>query len=868
MKHVGALGKEMAEEAAASSKRMAEQVGNAHAAMARDIERAQQSAEKEVARAQATMRTEFKITDRAVADLARGQQRAASQVERAQAGMASGSERHFGRMADAAKNAAGIMGTALAGITVATGKAAAHDAYTLDVAMTRLKALAGNVTPDQADRLQKQAEGSPFIGAPAEVAAGYTAAVQSGITSPDAMIASVEAAKAFQIAAGRSTGELPGLAEAEKMILEHAQMLGDITDEMGRRITPKQATPGQLTRAELSAAGRLETFAQAGGGDSNKAYEFNKFAAPSALAARVPVADLLKMGAQLGRNGIQGSLAGVAMRSITGSLLAPTAKARTQFRELGIDYSKFVDVDASRMDDAKIANAMELRAGPLNARTRSRLAADLDAFKRTHDLTTYQDSAARDLQASGSRNMRNPVSAQTLARDASTGFVTKLDVEGMLAALKAAGASIGAYNQIFGSRQGGNAALIDPAAIAAPDGIRSIIRQREPEAMGAAIIEEQRRSYSATMDAGGNAVTGTLTSLFEPWKAPIADVTRQFIGLSAAIRGLSDPQKAAIGGAGLGVALSGGVLSLRWLLGLVNGKPSGMPRPGEVPPAMETGAAVAKPTAAETIRANAEAEWRAVTGEKAITSGTSAGRAMPVTQTTEEAGTAIGRVAGKVMGETFIERFAGSGAARMLAAAARGLGVLNPIVDVGTAGYMGYEAGTDPRYKDTAWLNAENERRAKAGVAQFAPLEPVDGIPLPPGAPTVREQEQANRVATVAKLASDAKQAATLAATAATEQESGNAGAGGSTVRMPVLGEFLVPPAGKSGQVLAVPAAAPPPVRVEGEAEVRQMIDVRLTGSDVFADAISRRIENRVTVNLGSGMTGGQGLQPQPAFAR
>ena len=76
-----------------------------------------------------------------------------------------------------------------------------------------------------------------------------------------------------------------------------------------------------------------------------------------------------------------------------------------------------------------------------------------------------------------------------------------------------------------------------------------------------------------------------------------------------------------------------------------------------------------------------------------------------------------------------------------------------------------------------------------------------------------------------------------------------------------------MPPAGTRAALERAPAPTrePQPVRVEVEAVVQQKLDVRMTGSDVFAEAIMRKVEGRITVNLGQAMAGGQGLQPTGA---
>ena len=89
---------------------------------------------------------------------------------------------------------------------------------------------------------------------------------------------------------------------------------------------------------------------------------FYKFGGAAAHAAGMSIETMSALGAMMRRGGIPGDEAGVAVRSISGSLVSPTTKGMIALNAMGIDFSKFADMSKT-MKSWKSGDRDQARAG-------------------------------------------------------------------------------------------------------------------------------------------------------------------------------------------------------------------------------------------------------------------------------------------------------------------------------------------------------------------------------------------------------------------------------------------------------------------------------------------------------------------------
>ena len=805
----------------------------------------------------------------------------AGDAARAQEEMARKSETTFSRMKKAAKEA-------FSGMSLIAGVEAGHMirematvGYEMDKVMTRWQAL-GRYSAEQRADMQKFADvGNPYVGkTPGEAGEAVASAMQAGIHDPEKQKTFAENARGYASAAKI------GIGEAVTELADHIMMIADVKRPDGTRSTFEEMSPETMKEAELRAAGRMEIFARNSNQTSGQVYNLMRTAGPAATSMGVSFEDLEVMGAQLATAGIKDAEAGTAIKTLLSRSAVPTAAGRAAVTELGMKMSDYQHFNPDRVADVDLDKMFEMRVGKLSDATKKRINAIADKFRQDQNPDDYQRDMSDALHDGGSKSMKNRVAANNLARDSLVPFMGTMDIAkfvGDLMAKVGRDGAIGVLTELYGKNQAGRLVNIDPKAADEKSGIRDRIRaDGDPVAYEAKIITDLQNSYSGAIDGATHAFKGSLDQLYLVLEPTIVKLAHAATTVAEAIGDMSSPFKLATDAA---LALAAGFAAVktamitRDIVKAVTGHSDGKSVPADADITVPKSVVAPEPAVATKTLAQIQAEadkaalatkpqfgplTEAQAASQASTAEKAASLAIPSPdkpqfgpytseQLAQQAGLSVRDWERQQIAAERAAEEAKAAAAKAPAVPAKppvpageAVPVKAPTVDAPAPGVLarltrvlgpvfefleksnnfsiGFGAAFDPELK--AKIDAIHEKYRDAERGAVKPAEPdksghprpVD--PLMPSKPTAAE-----------------------------------------------VGTFLVPPAGATPRATAAAPAAPPPIQefhVQGDADVRQQIDIHLTGLEGFAGEVQRRIESKFQINLGTGMTGGQGLQPVP----
>lgn len=201
--------------------------------------------------------------------------------------------------------------------------------------------------------------------------------------------------------------------------------------------------------------------AKIGGLDNEDITQLFKYAGFAGSMAGLSDESIGAMAAMMRRSNIRGDEAGVAIRAIAGTLVAPNRPARGAMMSLGVDWNKFAKMpDALSVD--RLGLLMQSTFGKsIPAGMRGQLAGMLGDSELLGDKGSFVEKvsgALGPLFAHGGKLKAQDAHALAKAVGSFYQLGTKsVDSEGLLAALMAAHPTLAQANALFGQKQGARA---------------------------------------------------------------------------------------------------------------------------------------------------------------------------------------------------------------------------------------------------------------------------------------------------------------------------------------------------------------------------------------------------------------------------
>ena len=199
---------------------------------------------------------------------------------------------------------------------------------------------------------------------------------------------------------------------------------------------------------------------------------FYKFGGAAAHAAGMSIETMSALGAMMRRGGIPGDEAGVAVRSISGSLVSPTTKGMIALNAMGIDFSKFADMSKT------------INPGNLEIATKRELGIRFSDKQKKNIQDIMQNPETRDNQADFVKAIvdefpdMSKLEAKQMAQIVKKFWKSStkaVDVEGLLREIIAHHPTASQANDLFTKQQGGRFTVIAQRGLPEFENFRSQI---------------------------------------------------------------------------------------------------------------------------------------------------------------------------------------------------------------------------------------------------------------------------------------------------------------------------------------------------------------------------------------------------------
>ncbi len=376
-----------------------------------------------------------------------------------------------------------------------------------------------DITPEQLAQVRYRADttGAALPGGPEGAFQAARASAMSGVPARAAGMVS-EYAQMFSY----ETGDEPAAA-AEKLV-SHTAMMGHLRDATGHVIDFQHATNEQINTALKETSNLLISVNKRAAGNANDVYAGFKYAGPSAVGFKIDSATVAAFYEQEANHGIKADEAGVAFRAVAAGIAAPTAKARQTYASLGLDANNYRILNEATITADNIANGLKQRLGNAATKIRPQLATAIDAFKKDHNVANLNDAIVSSIQKTGVKTVQDRVKAANLGRQILDAYVVGIDVPGALRDIAKAGGGVGAYNQIFGSKQGSRVSVIDPANL---DETTKIYRAQEKGDNYERSVREYKDSFQGASQYAGGSLKGMYDTLFQDIEPALKASLRQ-----------------------------------------------------------------------------------------------------------------------------------------------------------------------------------------------------------------------------------------------------------------------------------------------------------------------------------------------------
>jgi TP901 family phage tail tape measure protein len=277
--------------------------------------------------------------------------------------------------------------------------------------------------------------------------------------------------------------------------------------------------------------------AKIGGLDAEGIQELFKFGGAAGHAAGLSIETMGALGAMMSRGGIPGSEAGVAIRSFSGSLLAPTSKAQMAFDAMGIHFKDYVKAGGG-MTSANLNAALQRTLGkslsPSQLAAAQSVLSNPDLASSSSDLTAALTPIIGRSFGRDKHGKLRAADAKAIAKTVGsfwTASIQSVDTERLLADVIAAKPSGAQSNAIFGEMQGGRFQVVAQRGIGEFRDYRGQL-VHAPTGYAHQIGQERNAGY-----AGASArLEGSMANLYtalgranDSWLTPITDAAAKTV---------------------------------------------------------------------------------------------------------------------------------------------------------------------------------------------------------------------------------------------------------------------------------------------------------------------------------------------------
>jgi hypothetical protein len=335
------------------------------------------------------------------------------------------------------------------------------------------------------------AQKSFFLGVDFNQAAEYQAALgdfkgddrtslnrQAEKIGGDTRFSNVDVVRAQTTILQRGIRDVKQIMDLTQKVTDYSLAMG-VTLEEGAEAVTGSALSKRIDLKDTKAIGNFVDFmvwmAKNGGMSNEDVSQFVKYGGASTTGAKLSDETMAAMGMILRRSGVRGDEAGVFARSAASKLVAPTQKGKDALAAMGIDFSKFTEIDS--MNEAGIGIMMKQKFGAnltddMKAKVRDLIqngeftdqetGESRSVISDTGEFTSQMSQILAPLFAgkNGKMSVQDAKALSKALADYQKYSIDSVDTMGLLNAIAGANPGIGNLNAFFTDKQGGRANTI------------------------------------------------------------------------------------------------------------------------------------------------------------------------------------------------------------------------------------------------------------------------------------------------------------------------------------------------------------------------------------------------------------------------
>ncbi len=277
--------------------------------------------------------------------------------------------------------------------------------------------------------------------------------------------------------------------------------------------------------------------AKIGGLNAEDVQQLFKFGGAAGHAAGLSLETMGAMGAMMSRGGIRGDEAGVAIRSIAGSLVSPSSKALMALDALGINFSSYTKMPGG-LSAGNLGNAIKRTLGKdLSAGQVARIQEVLsnpETVASREDVTKALTPIIGESYDKGKGGKLRAQDANIIAKTVGAFWkaaIESVDSERLLRDIIAANPSAAQANTIFTKQQGGRFEVLAQRGLGEFSSFYDQLAH-VPAGFAAGIGAERMGGYAGTSSRLQGAIKNFETALGranEYWMTPATDAAGRFI---------------------------------------------------------------------------------------------------------------------------------------------------------------------------------------------------------------------------------------------------------------------------------------------------------------------------------------------------
>lgn len=273
--------------------------------------------------------------------------------------------------------------------------------------------------------------------------------------------------------------------------------------------------------------------AKLGGFDAEGIQMLFKFGGAAGHVAGLSVETMGAMGALMKKGGIGGDEAGVAIRSISGSLVAPTKQGLMALNALGLDYNKYTRMPVGdRSGNLELATKRSLGKS-LSVSQKARIGALMEDSDMIANREEFTASTTGIIGESFGKGKNGKIKAQDRKAIANVvgqfykSMIESVDSESLLRDIIAAKPSAAQANTLFTKSQGGRFQTMAQFGLGRFDEVRNEIGHVAP-GFAAGIGKERMDGFAGAMsrlEGSGKNFESALGRANDVWVTPLVDAT-------------------------------------------------------------------------------------------------------------------------------------------------------------------------------------------------------------------------------------------------------------------------------------------------------------------------------------------------------